>query len=406
MRIFCFSEKADVSAKLARNRSTTIIHISKFRARRFVDLGYADTFGSDWYFRGNITYNGMDNTAYLIGGTQRFFTTQSRGHLIELQMNHAPMADLDLVFGGVFDQLKGENVSDLVRNTKIDIARSSLFAQADYRGTDWLKFNAGLQLNKPEGGEHDFSPRLGSIFEVTDAVTAKLLYGKAFRSPFGLDLFLNAAFLRGNPNLEPETIRTYSAELLYRVSDLQLGLTLYDSQHDDLIVRNTTTTPVSLTNAGQMNYHGAELEYQIQLTSRLSAQGNLSWQTNETDTGKRDTTFQPNWMLKSGLAYHGEAWLTGLFASYFGEPTPTRRLNPTVREVNTDATSYVMVTANLELDLAVLLENAALTNAKLTLYVDNLLDEAVYYPEFSRLRVNTIPHHAGRGFYLNFAYRF
>jgi len=74
----------------------------------------------------------------------------------------------------------------------------------------------GLQVNKPQGGDADLAPRLAGVFTLADHWSLKLAYDQAYHSAFGLDLFLNASFLLGNPELEPETIETYSAQLSYK----------------------------------------------------------------------------------------------------------------------------------------------------------------------------------------------
>jgi len=146
-----------------------------------------------------------------------------------------------------------------------------------------------------------------------------------------LDLFLNASFLLGNPELEPETIETYSAQLSYKSPAADLALTYYDSQHSDLVSRTIDQSgQATLINAGALEYAGLEPEYQWQWNPHWRWTGNASYQTNQRDTGQEDTTYQPQWMLKSGMSYARDAYAAGLFATYFGEPTQLSELNPTL----------------------------------------------------------------------------
>ena len=41
-----------------------------------------------------------------------------------------------------------------------------------------------------------------------------------------------------------------------------------------------------------------------------------------------------------------------------------------------------------------------------SVYADNLLDESIWYPEFARYELNSLPLHAGRSFYGKLAFRF
>lgn len=375
--------------------------------RRFVDLGYQYPINKQWQANANLTYNGMDNTAAIIGGTGRFFTTKSRGYLVELSLQGELSEYSNLVVGGVYDKLKGDNVSDGTLNTQIDTWRSSLYAQLDHQVSPALKLTGGFQVNKPEGGDNDVSPRLAAVYELSPEWSAKLLYGQAYRSPFGLDLFLNASFLQGDPNLKPETIDTLSTQLNYQQNDHRFAITYYHSHHDDLIIRQLDNAgQARLTNSGNIEYEGVEIEYERRLSPSLTAVGNASYQTNETDDNKKDSTFQPNWMLKSGLAYQKKGYTMSLFASYFGEPTQLVDFDPTLNEPNPDAKAYFLVTANITADIGILLDSHSYDGLTLNLYIDNLLDEEVYYPEISRQQINTIPSHAGRGVYGTISYTF
>ena len=53
------------------------------------------------------------------------------------------------------------------------------------------------------------NPRIALVWQITPDFFTKLLYGRAFRAPSFRELYLNnITVLRGNPNLEPETIDT------------------------------------------------------------------------------------------------------------------------------------------------------------------------------------------------------
>jgi len=264
-------------------------------SRRFVDIGYQRPLNRTWDINANLTYNGLNNTAGIIGGTGRFFRTRSRGYLLEIAASGQLTDKLNLVVGSVYDRLKGDNISDGTLNTDIDTWRASLYAQLDYRLSPSVKLSSGLQANKPQGGDADLAHRLAGVFTLADHWSLKLAYDQAYRSAFGLDLFLNASFLLGNPELEPETIETYSAQLSYKSPAADLALTYYDSQHSDLVSRTIDQSgQATLINAGALEYAGLEPEYQWQWNPHWRWTGNASYQTNQRDTGQEDTTYQPS----------------------------------------------------------------------------------------------------------------
>jgi len=148
-------------------------------SRRFVDIGYQRPLNRTWDINANLTYNGLNNTAGIIGGTGRFFRTRSRGYLLEIAASGQLTDKLNLVVGSVYDRLKGDNISDGTLNTDIDTWRASLYAQLDYRLSPSVKLSSGLQANKPQGGDADLAHRLAGVFTLADHWSLKLAYDQA-----------------------------------------------------------------------------------------------------------------------------------------------------------------------------------------------------------------------------------
>lgn len=375
--------------------------------RRFFDLGHRHRINEHWELSSNLTYNGMHNTAGIIGGTGRFFITKSRGYLLETTLQGQLKKNLELLVGGVYDHLRGTNVSDGSRNTNIDTWRGSFYSQSNYQATDWLRLSLGFQYNKPEDISSAISPRFATIISLSKNVSWKIMYGEAFRSPFGLDLFLDAAFLQGNPKLKPETIHTMSNQILYSAPDRSFSFTRYHSLHEDLIVRMLDENDqVTLTNKGSVDYEGYELDYKFKPNEALSIEGSISYQTNENDDGFKDSTFHPKWMAKQGISYARAHFDTGIFLSYFSEPTQAEVFNADVMTGNPKADTYFLLTSVFNWHLGHLLHTPRFHHLDVSLYLDNILDEEIYFPEISRLQVNSFPSHAGRGIYGVVSYEF
>lgn len=104
------------------------------------------------------------------------------------------------------------------------------YAQYTWTAAPFLELTAGGRVDArlPAGDlpmRSAVSPRLGVLLVPTDALTAKLLYGRAFRAPSVREVLVTVApgadgtypFASGNPNLAPETIDTAEAEVVAEV---------------------------------------------------------------------------------------------------------------------------------------------------------------------------------------------
>jgi hypothetical protein len=96
-------------------------------------------------------------------------------------------------------------------------------------------------------------------------------------------------------------------------------------------------------------------------------------------------------MVKAGVFYSMKGYRLGLFNSYYDE---AQRIN-SASQVNPDADAYNLLTLKLATDISREKLPAFFPNTSLELFVDNLLDEDIYFPEVNRGRINTIPIRAG-----------
>lgn len=103
-------------------------------------------------------------------------------------------------------------------------------------------------------------------------------------------------------------------------------------------------------------------------------------------------------MVKLGASYDsGLLGTWGMFYSYIAASTLQ---NAQATHFNSDPDSYNLLTLNWNGNLGNLTGNPPLNPFSLNLYLDNLLDETIYFPSMHQTSVSSIPHHAGRAFYL------
>ena len=355
--------------------------------RTFLDVGYKHDIGKTWQVSGNITQNRLE------------FNGQPINDIItELSASGKLTDNLHLLVGSSYERQRGRANN----NPRYDLTWWSNYSQLEYTPVDWLKLVAGVQMNKPENVKKDFSPRFAAVANFNKNWGAKLLYGKAFRSGYALETVLDiGGIILGNASLQPEVIATSEAQLFYHDSQGEASVTFYHSNVSDIIKREPAAGGgLTYINGGEVIFRGIELEGKISVTEHWSALGSLTWQENEDDAGVGDVTYTPNLMAKIGVAYDSpRGYSIGVFNNYFGTPSQVREFDSTVLEVNPEADSYNLMTANAEFNINKLTDWNDMNPIIFSIFADNLLDEDIYYPEYNRENVNSYPISSGRAVY-------
>jgi outer membrane receptor protein involved in Fe transport len=377
-------------------RSSFILPSEELEAKRqFVDIGYTHNYNEDWSSTLNISYHNYE-IDFLANAVPLEVLFDNENYLVELS-NQGKLTDkINILFGGTYNLKEGDGEAV---NLKYSTYTLGAYAQAEYNHSDWLKLISGVQFNKPDDIDGNYSPRFAAIANFDNGWGVKLLYGEAFREGSPNERFVVAPSIVGSPTLKPETIETYDAQLFYKDKNKSFSLTYFHSEQQDLITR-VGVAPQQIVNSGEITYEGIELEGSYEFGNGLSFIGNVSYQKNDKSDGTEDATYAPDWMAKAGFSYDSTyGYQFSVFNSYFAASTLQNDALGTVLFNNKEADSYNLLTANLRFNLGKVLKDAALSNIDVSFYGDNLLDEDIYFPSLNRRNVNSIPHHAGRGFY-------
>jgi len=167
---------------------------------------------------------------------------------------------------------------------------------------DW-ELTAGARYDHYSDFGGALNPRLALVWQSTDRLVTKLMYGQAFRAPSYLELYALTAATKPNPKLDPERSRTWDLAFSYLVSkDLKLGLGLYRFAQSNIIGADALN---QFQNIGSYTTRGVELEAQWQATKTLRFAGNLT-QRQEIDAPfnsvpkqkaylRADWAFMPKW---------------------------------------------------------------------------------------------------------------
>jgi len=136
------------------------------------------------------------------------------------------------------------------------------------------------------------NPRAALVWEARPDLTAKLLYGRAFRAPSsGEQHFQNNPVTIGNPDIDPEIINTYEFALDYQPTGRLRTVANFFVYDINGLIEYVTDPPPATTRTAQ-NYkdqkgHGFELEAEWQPSETLTLKGNVAYQRSEDrDTGE------------------------------------------------------------------------------------------------------------------------
>ncbi|WP_343859729.1 TonB-dependent receptor plug domain-containing protein [Fulvivirga kasyanovii] len=289
------------------------------------------------------------------------------------------------------------------------------YAQLSYQPVRFLKLVGGMQANKVTGIDVHYSPRLAVVVRSKSGFGGKLLYGKAFRSATaGGEKALNIpGLIIGNHDLLPEEIGTAEVQFFIVKKKFEASVNYFTSDQTNQIVRTSATDPankipntVQYVNRGSQTSHGFEAEGKFYLSPQWKGVGSFASQQTKNNLGYKNYGGTPLYMAKFGMQYESERGVeVGVFNTYYSkggniqakfssDNTPADFVG-TATNANPEMKAINYLTANIQLHLPELLRNPSMADVTLFCYMVNILDQQVYYPEFSRRVINTYPGRAG-----------
>jgi len=381
-------------------------HTSDVKNRTFFNLGYNPTLTDMFKLQTNFEYNfsHFELGLHPVYGPTRHTASD---YLVEAALLGELSDDVNVIGGVVAERLTNPRGVFPVP-TKYVLNNYNAYFQGDWKPVSKLKLIAGLQWNKPDGIDADVLPRASAIYNFNDNWGSKLNYGEAFRSAgAGVEAIIDfPGTLRGNPDLLPEKIKTTDVQVFCNYAKTQAAITGFVSSYSDLITRVTpagSTTPTHI-NSGTQSAKGVELEGKYTPIKALYLIGSYTYQTNR-KAGLDNITYVPVNMFKLGAVYQYEKGIDlGLYDSYYGKPSDLNKTRPAVIYVNPEPKAFNWLSANLVFKLNKLFNISQ--DIQLALYGENLLDEAVYLPEFNRGNINSLPGRSGRAYYSTLKWNF
>ncbi len=156
---------------------------------------------------------------------------------------------------------------------------TGLYVQDEYRWQDNILSTVGLRFDHYSDFGHSINPRAALLYEVSEGLQFKLMYGEAFRAPSPIELTVkNSPAELGNPDLDAEKIKTIEFSSRYSSVDHVMVLTLFENDISNSITQVALVNDprVSYENSGTVSNQGVELEYSYQLNRQTQLISNYT----------------------------------------------------------------------------------------------------------------------------------
>jgi len=316
---------------------------------------------------------------------------------------------------GVLDSetLDGRNNPIFVDGTLTDVTNTPAVYIADksrllkYASLqDIWRINADFTLTSGIRFDHydDFgntvNPRLALVWNTSQNLITKLLYGEAYRAPSFSDLYVkNNPVTLGNENLSPEEIKTTELSFNYTFSpQLNANLNLYYFKTKNMI---ETVTDIDGVGTAQNNKNltgqGFELEAHWQPTRQFRLSANFAKQSTKNDNHNQQVEYVPQDQLYLDARYNLDAnWRISAQLNWVMN---RERAQNDLRQPIDD---YAKV--NLTLRRLGFGSNNSNNNWAFSVAIKNLFDSKIYEPTDGKITNDYLMH--GRRIYAEASYRF
>jgi len=199
---------------------------------------------------------------------------------------------------------------------------------------DWT-LTAGVRRDDYSDFGGVTSPRVALVWDVDHDLTAKLLYGSAFRAPAFIELYpINNPVALGNPDLKPETIKTLETVLSWEArKDTRINVTLFRYEMKDIIRLIDTM----FQNTSGQSGRGVELEAVWDASRTVSVSGNYAYQRSISEATGQDAGFAPrqHLYLRSDVRLTSDWLLSGQVNHVADRRRPAGDSRPKVADYTT-----------------------------------------------------------------------
>jgi outer membrane receptor protein involved in Fe transport len=278
----------------------------------------------------------------------------------------------------------------------------AVYAQLDHQLLTTVKLIGGFQANRIGRLKVDVVPRIGVICNPTPHFDIKALYSGAFRAPslnetlidYVPPAWVGGPSLMGNRNLVPEMVATVDIGVGYQGNRFQAEAGYFHNKQTDSIVLANATTAGEYVNLGGVTFHGVELEGKYYFANSFFVTGSAIYQGNRDSNGNSNVTPIANFSSKAGISYELESRVTmSLFDDFEGP------LHGYTAAINPKPGAYDMLNAHVRYDLSKWLPANSRSTVALVVHANNLVNKAVWLPDWKDQPGDSIFFNRGRTVY-------
>ncbi|WP_338762066.1 TonB-dependent receptor plug domain-containing protein [Bernardetia sp. ABR2-2B] len=310
-----------LSASYQKDFSEKIFALAKAYYRQ---TGIAETSYDYYYSPSDSAYErtAYAHDSYLIGS--------------ELQIDYTLSETQHLIFGAVYEYsdvekgyrgyesinrfynspnsfyrtvLKDESLRESVVYQNIAAYGQYVINTSLFEATDII---VGMRYDQNNVYGSTLNPRLAIVSNPNEYLTVKLMAGSAYRPPNNFELFSQAASRIPNPDLLPEKVRSFEANITLTPSkNLFIETNTFLNSYDDIIISNVNIGDID--NDGNPNFQnrnqgtaqvvGLEFKTQYNITPDISAFGNLTLQNPTQKNGDETPTVANIAKVKGNLGF-------------------------------------------------------------------------------------------------------
>ncbi len=279
---------------------------------------------------------------------------------------------------------------------------SYAFVQDTWRFVPNWELTWGVRHDQYSDFDNTTNPRAALVWQIQPKLTAKLLYGTAFRAPSFVEMYTprNLALV-GNPDLDAEKNTTWELGFDYRANEkLYLTGNLFSYEVKDKILRrllpdagSSSGAIYTYDNVGTLKGRGFELESRWKINNKSSLLANYAYTQVETDDGIEAGNYPHH------QVYLRHDWLLGHSWFFDTRVNWVANRDRPANDLRDPLEDYI------ELDMTLRYKDMGHKNPwNIALGVRNLLDEDRREPGDPRL-IGDYPK-AGREWFMELRYKF
>ena len=254
----------------------------------------------------------------------------------------------------------------------------SVYTQYQHELMTNTHITLGARYDDFSGINSQFSPRLALVQEINKHHTVKALYGESFRAPSEGELGLtNNPVVIGNPDLKPETVKTFDLVWVGDWSDTMVTLGYFENEFTDSIVQvSTDNNSRFTTNLDEDPSKGIEFEVTHQPTDNWLLRSSYSNLLEDSGSSEKEADEMASFMMN----FSQYKWNANLLAIRHGDrTTPAEAKDDPAIKLD----SYWLVFSKIEYRYQ--------TGLSFNLQAKNLFDEEYGTPSRSGSAINGVP---------------